>query len=533
MAIITHKPFSIGYSGHANLFELFSKNAQLFPKKKYLFFKNISYTYKEMKEKMVHTAKVLVNNGVEKGRRVALLMGNSPEYLFAYFGAVMLGAVMVPMNIFLTEREIAVNMNDCEAEYMITSEQFAKSVAGLRNHVGSLKLLFTYEDTSFKSININSQDVSGVSVTSNAGRQDLASLVYTSGTTGKPKGVMLTHNNLLHNAYDFSTVLRAKQGKDRFVCILPMFHSYTFMGCIVGPLVSSSSVLLFESVMDATKSSFKKALLLRRPSVMVGVPQIYSAMAKKKVSFIQRLLFPFRLTASGGASLPRDTMNAFYKNYGQYIVEGYGLSEASPIVSFNPVKRPKPGSVGLPFPNLQIKIVDKDDNELPFGQPGELCVKGDSVMQGYWNQPVETANVIRNGWLHTGDIAVMDEEGYFAIVDRIKDMIITKGINVYPSEIEELLYLYPGVNHAAVIGVPETDGSETIIAYVTTEPGAEVTEKKLKDYTKKNLAAFKVPKTFVFIDTLPMTQTGKVLKRELKKMVMNGEIRYKNTAFSV
>ena len=529
MTVITHKPFSFDYSDHANLFELFNRNAQLYPKKRYLFFKKIAFTYKEMKEKIVHTAKVLVNNGVKKGQRITLLMGNSPEYLFAYFGAVMLGAVVVPMNIFLTEREIAVNMNDCESEYIITSEQFAKSAAGLKNHVDALKLFFTYEDASFDSININKGDVSGVDAAPNAGRHDLASIVYTSGTTGKPKGVMLTHYNLLHNAYDYNVVLRAKPGKERIVCILPLFHSYAFMGCIVGPLVSGGSVLMFESVMDAAKASFRKALLLKRPTVMVGIPQIYSAMAKKKASFIQRWLYPFRLTASGGAGLPRDTVNAFYKNYGKYVIEGYGLSEASPIVSFNPIKRPKIGSIGLPFPSLSVKIVDESGDEVLQGQPGELCVKGGSVMQGYWNQPAETAKALKDGWLHTGDIAVMDEEGYIAIVDRIKDLIIVKGINVYPREIEELLYLYPGVNDVAVIGVPDTDGSEVVVACIKVDSGAEVTEKALREYAKKNLAAFKAPKTFLFADNFPMTQTGKILKKELKAMIARGEIKYKNS----
>ena len=524
MAIITHPPFASYYSGHANLFELFSRNAQLYPRKKYIFFKDVTYTYKEMEEKIVHTAKVLSKNGVKKGHRVAVLMGNMPEYIFAYFGIVMLGAVTVPINNFLTEREIVLNMNDCEAEYIITSEHYAKSVAGLKDRVSTLKIIFTYDNASFDSVNINKEDTGGVNVLSNVVREDVASLVYTSGTTGKPKGATLTHYNLLCNAYDYTVVLRASPGKERVVCILPIFHSYAFMVCIVGPLVSGGSVLMFESVIDATKSTFKKALLLRRPSLMIGVPQVYSAMAKRKVSFIQRLLYPFRITVSGGASLPQGTVNAFYKNYGKYVIEGYGLSEASPIVSFNPLKRPKTGTIGTPLPSLKLKIVDDNDNEVPQGQPGELCVQGGSVMQGYWNQPVETAKTLKNGWLHTGDIAVMDEEGYYSIIDRIKDMIIVKGMNVYPREIEELLYLYNGVNAAAVIGLPEADGSDIIVAYITLEPGADVTEKALMAYARKNLAAFKVPKFFVITDDLPMTPAGKILKRELREKVLKDEI---------
>jgi len=281
--------------------------------------------------------------------------------------------------------------------------------------------------------------------------------------------------------------------------------------------------------MDATKAAFKKALVLRRPTVMIGVPQIYSAMAKKKASLIQRLLYPFRVTVSGGASLPMDTVNAFHKNYGKYVIEGYGLSEASPVVTFNPLKRPKIGSIGVPLPSVKLKIVDENDNEVLQGQPGELCVQGGNVMQEYWNQPNETAKVFKGGWLHTGDIAVMDEEGYYSIIDRIKDLIIVKGMNVYPREIEELLYLYNGVNAAAVIGVPETDGSEIIIAYVTADPGADITEKLLIEYMKKNLAAFKVPKTIIITGDLPMTPTGKILKRELREKVLKGEIRYKNS----
>jgi long-chain acyl-CoA synthetase len=482
-----------------------------------------------MEEKIVHTAKTLSKNGVKKGNRVVVLMGNSPEYLFAYFGVVMLGAVVVPVNTFLTERELAINMNDCEAEYMITSKNFAKLVSGLQNRVNTLKVIFTYEDAPFDSININGNDVSGVEITSYPGREDVAALLYTSGTTGKPKGVILTHYNLLCNAYDYTVVLQARPVKERIVCILPLFHSYTFMTCIVGPLVSGGSVLMFESVMDATKSAFKNALILRRPTVMIGVPQVYSAMSKKKSSFIQRLFYPFRVTVSGGASLPRDTVNAFYKNYGKYVIEGYGISEASPVVSFNPLDRPKVGTIGVPFPSVKVKIVDENDNETPQGQPGELCVQGGSVMRGYWNQPVETEKALRGGWLHTGDVATVDEEGYYTIVDRIKDMIIVKGMNVYPREIEELLYLYNGVKDAAVIGVPDTDGSDIVIAYITADPDENINEQELKDYTRKNLAAFKVPKTFIIIDNLPVTPMGKILKRELREKVLKGEIRYKNS----
>ncbi len=431
--------YSINCPDFKNLSELISINANLYPKKKYIFFKDKTYTYKEAEDAVAHTAQVLSENGVKKGDRVGILLGNSPEYIFAYFAVVRIGAVGVPLNVFLKEREISLNLNDCGAEYIITSALFSKVVAPLPELIPSLKKIFTYGEAPFKSVDTYSFKTKEAPVKTEVTRSDLAVLIYTSGTTGQPKGVMLTHNNLLENAYTFVLAIKTVH-KDRYVALLPMFHSYAFMCCVIGPLVSGGSIVILESILDATKSDYKKMLLLKRPTVMLGVPQLYSAMARMKVSWIQRLLYPFRLSASGGAPLPVETINNFKRNFGKPVIEGYGLSEASPIVAFNPMDKQKPGTIGKALPGIEVRIADDDDNTLGVNQVGELCVRGDNVMQGYWNQPGETAKALKNGWLHTGDVATIDEEGYITIVDRIKDLILVKGMNVYPREIEELLY---------------------------------------------------------------------------------------------
>ncbi|MDR2104734.1 MAG: AMP-binding protein [Deferribacteraceae bacterium] len=504
----------------ANVRELFIKIAKRFSKKTYIFFYDKKISYQKTYEESVRVANALAANGVKQGDRVAILISNSPEFLYAYFGAVMLGTVTVPVNTFLSGREAAVNLNDCGAKYLISSVEFEKVVSVVKEDVKSLDKVFSFGETAFNSVDLLKysivKDFQDVEITS----EDLATLLYTSGTTGVPKGVMLTHNNLMANIYGFKVKLSSRS-KDRFVALLPLFHAYAFTTCILGPLEAGCSIILLASVKDMAKKQFKKQLVLLRPTVLIGIPQLYTALTKLEPNWITRLLFPFYLCVSGGAPLAMEILNKFYQSYGKAVVEGYGLSEASPIVSFNPRTRPKAGTIGTQLYNLEVKVVDQDGNTLPINTNGELCVRGASIMKGYWNKPEETAQALKDGWLHTGDIAYIDEEGYIVIVDRIKDLIISKGLNVYPREIEELLYKYPGIQLAAVIGV-KVKNDEVVAAYISVDENYD--EKNLRDYLKENLAAYKHPKNIIVSDKIPITSSGKIAKQTLKEMVYKGEI---------
>jgi long-chain acyl-CoA synthetase len=272
--------------------------------------------------------------------------------------------------------------------------------------------------------------------------------------------------------------------------------------------------------MDLKKKSFKRLLLLQRPNFFLGVPQIYTALARANIpSWFARFLYPIKIHVSGGAPLPEDIINEFYKKYKKPIIEGYGLSEASPVVSVNPLNKQKPYSVGPAIPGVEVKIVNDDEIEVPLGEVGELIVKGPNVMKGYWKMEDATALAIRNGWLFTGDLAKIDKDGYIYIVDRKKDLIIVKGINVYPREIEEFLYLYEGIDAAAVIGLPDKQNGEIPVAFIKPKEGVSVDPEEVRQYLKKHLANFKIPRHIHIKDDLPMTATGKVLKRKLKEMV--------------
>jgi long-chain acyl-CoA synthetase len=500
--------------------EMLTVNAERFPRKTYIFFNDEKISYRKACEETIRAANALAANGVGHGDMVAILISNSPEFIYAYFGIFMLGAVTVPINTFLSGREIAVILNDCGAKYIVTSEEFEKIIYTLKSEVKTIKHIFTFQDQSFASVNISRysavKDFTGPKVE----LDDLASLMYTSGTTGISKGVMLTHRNLLANTYGAKYKFNTTP-KLRVVCILPLFHTYTLMTTILAPIEAGCSIILLATVKDMTKKRFKRQLIFLRPTFLFGVPQLFAAFAKMDANFLTRLLFPFNFCISGGAPLAAEIYRKFYKNFHMPVLEGYGLTETSPVVAFSPRYRPKAGSVGTPLYNMKVKIVDRDDNTLPVNTRGELCVQGPAVMKGYWNKPEETAQALKNGWLHTGDIASVDEEGYITIVDRIKDMIISKGMNVYPREVEDLLYKYPGVQLAAVIGL-KLNADEVITAYLSVDTTYD--EKGLRSFLKENLAVYKHPKNIIITDKIPITSSGKVAKQALKDMAYNGEI---------
>ena len=340
----------------------------------------------------------------------------------------------------------------------------------------------------------------------------LAVIIYTSGTTGRPKGAMLSHGNLLHNVESCRLVLRTVD-TDRFAVLLPLFHSYMLTVGMLLPLLVGGSIVLVKSLHPVR--NVLQEIIARQATAMPAIPQFYRSMVNAPIP----AALPLRLCISGAAPLPVQVLQEFEARFHIPLIEGYGLSEASPVVTKNPLDGTrKPGSIGLPIPHVEVSIQDDTGRHLGPNEIGELCVRGGNVMLGYWNQPAETAKVMRNGWLLTGDIGYRDPQGYYFITDRKKDMLLVNGINVYPREIEEILYQYPGVKEAAVVGQPDPRKGEQPVAFVSANDGAVLEEKALQKFVRGKLADYKVPRKVMVLPGLPRNATGKILKTVLRQM---------------
>ncbi len=512
---------------YSNLGEMLTSQAKVWKNKTFIYFNDEKYSYKQVDNMTNSGARVLAKMGIQKGDRVAVLMQNCPQYVIALFTIFKSGAIAIPVNNMLTDSEIAYILNDSGAKVLFTTDRFAEMSEYFMDNVKSLEQIVAYDDISYdNAINMTKlmekEDTS--TYTNDCNINDLAIFIYTSGTTGHPKGAMLSSGNMLANATSIDIFIKWKS-KDKFLVFLPLFHSYTLMTSVILPVFLGCGIVLFESVMELKTKKFRSTLIFKRPRLMLGVPQVFQALAKANMpQWFIKYLYPIKLHISGGAPLAEETLNAFKQKFGRPILEGYGLSEASPVVSFNSFDLQKAGTVGIPLPGVHVKVVDDEEREVPVGEVGELIIKGGNVMKGYWNLEKETKESIRNGWLFTGDFAKIDVDNFISIVDRKKDLIISKGMNVYPREIEELLMMMDEVENCSVIGIPTDDKDEIIVAYITLAEDQTTNAKDVKTYLKKHLANYKMPKTINIIDELPMTATGKVLKRQLKEMVLKGEI---------
>ncbi len=441
---------------------------------------------------------------IQPGDRVALWMKNCPEFIPAWFGILLAGGVVVPVNNFLKPDEIAFILRDAAVRVVIHDESLREGAVKLATLLPELRQLRAEEFTSPSSL----PSFPGAHRTS----ADLAVLVYTSGTTGHPKGAMLSHGNLLANVESCREKLAAVD-HDRFVVLLPMFHSFMMTVGMLLPLLVGGSMLLIKSV--SPPKNVIAEILARRATILPAVPQFFRALAHGEAPPD----FPLRLCISGGAPLPAEILKEFRERMPVPLIEGYGLSEASPVVTLNPIDGSgKAGSIGLPITGVEVSVQSEDGKILGVGETGELCVRGANVMQGYWNQPDESARALRDGWLLTGDIGHGDADGYFFITDRKKDMLLVNGINVYPREIEEIIYQFPGVKEAAVIGVPDARRGEQPVAYVSAKDGATLDAKALQHFIREHLADYKVPKHVTVLAALPRNATGKILKTELRKL---------------
>ncbi|HEY3761692.1 MAG TPA: long-chain fatty acid--CoA ligase [Verrucomicrobiae bacterium] len=447
--------------------------------------------------------------GVKPGDRVAIWLKNCPEFPVSVFGILFADAVAVPINNFLKPAEVGYILNDGGIDVMITDAELAAHEKDLAATRSSLKFLHI---ENFSSEIGNQQSAIG---NSSRSEQDLAVIIYTSGTTGKPKGAMLSHGNLLDNVNSCRIVL-SMVTDDTFAIILPMFHTYMMTVGIFLPFTAGGAIVLVKSLHPPR--AMIQEIFSRRATILPAVPSFYRMLLAAPLP----TPIPIRIFISGSAPLPMQTLREFEEKFHVPLIEGYGLSEASPVVSKNPLKGVrKPGSIGIPVANVEMSVQDNDGKMLGTDETGEICVRGKNVMMGYWNQPEETKKSFRDGWLLTGDVGHRDADGYYYITDRKKDMLIVNGINVYPREIEEVIYHYPGVREAAVIGVPDPRRGEQPVAFVSPAEGQTLDDKALLQFIRGKLADYKAPKQIIILPSLPKNATGKILKTELRKQVAN------------
>jgi len=501
-----------------NFYELISFQAKKRKSKAALLVDDEKITYGDILEKVDKLAGFLAEKGVKEGDKVALFLRNSPEFIYTVFAASKIGAILVPINTFLKEEELTYILEDSGSSVLVASAIYDKVVNSSKASTLCRFILWKGEEKVVGERHLHFDEAlrvdNSVAHTKRT-LEDTAVIIYTSGTTGKPKGAMLSNKNILSNADSGRRTINVRP-KDRGIVFLPMFHSFTFSIGVMLPLYVGASIVIIKSIQPF--SNIFKQTLTKRVTLFFGIPDVYNALAKAKLPWYFMWFNKIRAFISGAAALQPKTLDAMAKKFKRAtLLEGYGLSEASPAVCMNTFKKQKEGSVGTALHGYEMKIVDEDMNEVPRGSIGDIIVKGDNVMQGYLGRPEATDETIINGWLLTGDMGYMDDEGFLFIVDRKKDLIISKGINVYPREIEEIIDGFEGVGVSAVIGVVDAHSGEIPVAYVELEDEVEsIDEFALKAYLREHLANYKVPKHLYFVDELPKNATGKVLKRVLK-----------------
>jgi long-chain acyl-CoA synthetase len=448
-----------------------------------------------------------VKRGLEPGDCVGVMLPNVPEFAVVYFGVLRAGGVVVPMNPLLKEREVQFYLSDSGARMVFAWHGIAEAAEdGARGPGADCVFVMPGE---FARLLSAADPVSDV-----AEREpdDTAVILYTSGTTGTPKGAELTHSNLTSNVSAVVS-LHSFGENDVLLGALPLFHSFG-QTCSMNATVASGATLSLIPRFDPGR--VLDIIERDRATVFQGVPTMYSALLHhpQRESFDVTTL---RVCVSGGASLPAEVLRGFEEAFGCTLLEGYGLSETSPVASSNrPDRERRPGSVGMPIEGVQMRIVGEDGEEVPVGERGEIAIRGPNVMKGYWGRPDATAETIRDGWFHSGDIGVMDEDGYFFVVDRLKDMIIRGGYNVYPREVEEVLYEHPAVREVAVVGVPHPELGEEVAAAVALKAGAAADEAELREFVKARVAPYKYPRRITFFRDLPKGPSGKIMKREIE-----------------
>jgi long-chain acyl-CoA synthetase len=505
-----------------NLAMILRTSARKYPTKTAIIAGDVSIPYAQLDLLARRFAGALKGLGLERGQHVALVMPNVPHFAVAYYGALYAGLVVVPLNVLLTADELAYHLTDSDAAAIICWEGFApQCIEGAQRAPACRNVIVaraSLTDTSAPDGSLSMARLIGgaepVDELPDTGSDDAAVMLYTSGTTGRSKGAVLTHFNLLYNSESVSFRLLPPDPNRVALGALPLFHSFG-QSCILNATIGLGGTVVLLPRFDPTVAL--ELMSKHGVTVFAGVPTMYFALLhypdieKFDLSRLQHCL-------SGGAPLPVEVMRAFDERFKVSILEGYGLSETSPVASFNVLDRPrKPGSVGLPIDGVEFRLVDDEGRVVhETGKPGEICIKGHNIMKGYYKRPDATAEVLDKGWFRTGDVGTRDEDGYYFIVDRKKDMLIRGGFNVYPREIEEILYTHHAILEAAVIGVPHESHGEEVKAIVALKPGATATEAEIIEFCKLHLAAYKYPRIVEFRPSLPKGPTGKILKREMR-----------------
>lgn len=463
-------------------------------------------------------AGTLAGRGIKKGDRVGLYCPNSDSFVIAYLGIIKCGAAVVPANLLLNPREIAFIFNDAEISAFIYHEAFAANASTIRPLVPSLKasiFIGTSQpapgELAWSTILKEEKMPPDVSINPT---EDLAAILYTSGTTGRPKGAMLTHRNLSANTRSVREALKLEPGSERMIVVLPMFHAFAATAGMLTPLLYGGTIVPLPRF---DPSHVASTIEKTQATIFLGVPSMFIALLHLPEHFTP-MFAPLKFCASGGAALPVAVMEQFERRFGKIIYEGDGPTECSPVTCVNPIGgRRKAGTVGLPIPGVEMKIMDESGRELPHGQIGEICVRGANVMKGYWRLPAETKEAFFGEWFRTGDLGTEDDDGYFSILDRRKDMIIVNGMNIYPRMIEEVIIRIPGVRECAVVGETHKLHGEIPIAYVSTTPGAEMSAAAIRAFCLDNLGRHEVPRKIIFLPELPKNAAGKIVKRELSR----------------
>ncbi|MCL4693221.1 MAG: long-chain fatty acid--CoA ligase [Candidatus Hydrogenedentes bacterium] len=513
-----------------NLAVILENSARAYPDKEAVTFNHFRLTFKMIDDLANQVANGLRAAGIRKGDKVAFSCPNIPYFPIVYFGILKAGAVFVPLNVLLREREVAYHLSDSDSVAFICFEGREELPIGKIGYAGFQEAQSCDHFWIIPTIPGGDSPIEGVPTladlmhdqpttcdTVQCRADDTCIIIYTSGTTGRPKGAELTHSNILMNC--MSTRRLIKGGPDDVaLAVLPLFHSFGLTGLLNSAVLNGSRLVLVPRFEPA---EVLRAFQEENVTLFAGVPTMYWELlhfADLDKYDLKRIAENWRLGVSGGAAMPVDLMKQFQERFQIRILEGYGLSETSPTASFSREDMPqKIGSIGVPIWGVEMMIVDPDMNEVPLGETGEIVIRGHNVMKGYYKHDEANEEAFRGGWFHTGDIGYQDEDGYFFIVDRIKDMIIRGGFNVYPREIEEVLMMHPDITLAAVIGVPNEEHGEEIKAFVIPRKGSSLTVDEVISFSKKEMAGYKYPRIVELCENLPIGPTGKVLKTELRK----------------
>jgi long-chain acyl-CoA synthetase len=484
--------------------------AEKYPDRPAIKLEGMELTWSQLRDRSLAAAGTLRAAGIKPGDRVALILPNVPAYPILFFGTLMAGGVVVPMNPLLKAQEIDYYFSDSGAKIAFVWPDFVEEARKGAEGPGTRVVPSGPMGPAAEVL----APADPLAETTERDDNDTAVILYTSGTTGRPKGAELTHRNINLNARRCAEVILGVDADDVIMGCLPLFHVFGLVVGLQTATVSGASLALIPRF-DPAKAL--EVVEREKVTVFEGVPTMYAAILHHPQAGSTDTT-SLRVCASGGSAMPAEVMKAFEESFGCMILEGYGLSETSPVASFNMPDRPrKPGTIGVAIPGCEMKLVGLDGRDVGPGEGvGEIAIRGDNLMKGYWKKPEATAEAVVDGWFRTGDLATVDEEGYFTIVDRKKDMIIRGGLNVYPREVEEVLYQHPDVLEAAVVGIPDAHWGEEIGAAVALKPGSQATLEDVQGFVKDRIAAYKYPRHLWTIDELPKGPTGKILRREVK-----------------